>query len=1807
MSEPADRPRRGGGRSSTVRRGFEPYAPTAGSAAARRAAETAAKTAGGGGGGHDTTRGRALWEDDREAPRLPKGNKEWKRDRWDEDDDDRAPGAGAARGRGARGARPGSGGSGGSGGGGGESAPAVDADVPSEERYEDMSRRVEEEVVAKLARAQMMGMMLKAHREQEQAAERRRVGGSGGGGGRRDGGGASGGRQRSRAGSRGDPGAPRQVLQRPKDGDGGGGRQRSNQAAPAPAPAPAAAGAGAAAPIRGAVAVGRDVMVAGPSKARSGAGAKATASSRSSGRSTARQQAGLLKVSPEELAKSGEPPAHQPLPEDLGADPDGMGVEDAYALVGKLERQHKALLEDLRGELGLAPPTGGRSQASSSSGSAAAARDGCTGADLPGGALCGKVSRLRVALSRALGSLVRRDPAFSLRKRLPNRLWMAHYRELEVVQQQLRQLASGGGVAVGRRKQQQQALRGRLFVLIEEAERDIGDMVDEVERQVAVAEVAKTKATAPPTSNGSSGGLTATATATAAASGRNMDGTAASKTGSGGDEDNDGDADSADCAMAGSVVDSDEDGEGDVTIEERGRQLALQTFLTSLGDLSRYRGLHGSDSEGGGKAAGWARAHELYLRALRVEPSSGKVWNQLAVLASSRQDNLEAFYAYLRGLCATAPHGAGRESLLVLHEKCKARLSTLREATALDALGLEEHQARFRLYLLGACGTCLSRVDLGAFDGYLALSDRHMVSCVQLYLMRGAGDGGPAVDPGGEGGLEGTLGRAIILCVCTVSASVEAWRSRGMEGGGSWTEDGATSRAVRLCLSLAGSLAGLHRKTSRRGWERVTAAGVGVFLDWLTCRPQFGEGARGTGLEEFQHAMACIVEFANGIIRASAASASAGGDGGGRGRRGRSGINGDNTLSSAAPPSRGGGGKVEPEPDPDATLWEDEECRGLPAFTAVAERRATKAKRRAKAAAVRDADLTAIGTVATAAAVGGRGGRRRERRGDTAQPQPGRRGSARRRSRSWADDSSGSSGGGGGGGSAKPPGGVGGPAMDRWKIRVARIRQQVEFCVERGWIARGNRPGTYTLPKPPPRHATSGPAAVAREQDFGSFEQFGVPAVAAAVEGFPGGCRDATDAASPATAEASATRKGRGATGASGTLWVGEEAGGGGGGGGGGNGGRGNAARPPARQPRVPLIPPGQQREYLLTAAAAAAEAEVAAAAAAEQAAGRTPSASLSPPFRASVGGGRGGGQTAQTPAPFSPSTSTPKPTPSEQQQRLAGGAAAAAAAEVDAKTTTVARALCSLSLDETRPPQETARHPAASLLSPPGIEPGPLPPAGGAQQRYHPFVHASDSGAIHGGADHGPSGEGEGEVVAAVGTVDLRGNPLPESVLGVVLAGLDPEDGEGPHLCKYCCATLTPTAPECDACRAPAAAAAVGAADGKAAAAGVGVPTAVTVPACRWRTYYVAEDGRPYYSDGMSSVWVKPKELEQYEAAVAASAAGSAIQDGQVAATEPRAVGDASFPPAAPLATTAAVPAATEGGGEEGVTTGAAAGLETVEGGPTAGAALPAGVLAVGNLAEVMARSKPAPTAAAATAGSQRGGGGGGRAGRDAHNPATIARAGLGDGGGTAYGAAASGVGATMFGWPRGAPRSALPLVVIDVPNVAMRHGLNKKFSCKGVQMAIEYFRTAGHRVLGFLPDYYLDLKRTNGLERAKKLGVAEVKASRLPDDVQLLQRLVEDGLIVATPPQDYDDSYCIKYAMARDGYVVTNDLYRDHIKGIDGRKKADAARRWIKTRCISYTFVVDEFFPNPDFSFLPQDGGGSGGGGGGGGGRAP
>lgn len=43
------------------------------------------------------------------------------------------------------------------------------------------------------------------------------------------------------------------------------------------------------------------------------------------------------------------------------------------------------------------------------------------------------------------------------------------------------------------------------------------------------------------------------------------------------------------------------------------------------------------------------------------------------------------------------------------------------------------------------------------------------------------------------------------------------------------------------------------------------------------------------------------------------------------------------------------------------------------------------------------------------------------------------------------------------------------------------------------------------------------------------------------------------------------------------------------------------------------------------------------------------------------------------------------------------------------------------------------------------------------------------------------------------------------------------------------------------------------------------------------------------------------------------------------------------------------------------------------------------------------------------------------------------------------------------------------------------------------------------------------------------KELGLKDTKASKLPDDVPLLYKLMEKDFLVKTPAQDYDDSYSI------------------------------------------------------------------------------
>ena len=157
-------------------------------------------------------------------------------------------------------------------------------------------------------------------------------------------------------------------------------------------------------------------------------------------------------------------------------------------------------------------------------------------------------------------------------------------------------------------------------------------------------------------------------------------------------------------------------------------------------------------------------------------------------------------------------------------------------------------------------------------------------------------------------------------------------------------------------------------------------------------------------------------------------------------------------------------------------------------------------------------------------------------------------------------------------------------------------------------------------------------------------------------------------------------------------------------------------------------------------------------------------------------------------------------------------------------------------------------------------------------------------------------------------------------------------------------------------------------------------------------------------------------------------------------------------------------------------------------------------------------------------------------------------------------------------------------PLIVLDASNIAMRHGEQKNiYSTKGIKIAIDFFTKNGHQVISFLPDYLFKEKDPFSKHSKKRV---------MPDDLAYLYGLVNKGLVVKSPPQDYDDSYCIQYAKKHDAFVVSNDLFRDYIDSIKDKTERETEKKWRDVKCISFTFVGDEFMPNPDAAFFKQFG---------------
>ncbi|EHB10438.1 Putative ribonuclease ZC3H12D [Heterocephalus glaber] len=149
--------------------------------------------------------------------------------------------------------------------------------------------------------------------------------------------------------------------------------------------------------------------------------------------------------------------------------------------------------------------------------------------------------------------------------------------------------------------------------------------------------------------------------------------------------------------------------------------------------------------------------------------------------------------------------------------------------------------------------------------------------------------------------------------------------------------------------------------------------------------------------------------------------------------------------------------------------------------------------------------------------------------------------------------------------------------------------------------------------------------------------------------------------------------------------------------------------------------------------------------------------------------------------------------------------------------------------------------------------------------------------------------------------------------------------------------------------------------------------------------------------------------------------------------------------------------------------------------------------------------------------------------------------------------------------------PASSLRPIVIDGSNVAMSHGSKEVFSCRGIQLAVDWFRDRGHTYIKvFVPSWRKEPSRSDTPVREQ----------------HVLEELERQAVLVYTPSRKvngkrvvcYDDRYIVKVAYEKDGVIVSNDNYRD-------LQSENPEWKWfIEQRLLMFSFVNDRFMPPDD-----------------------
>jgi hypothetical protein len=145
--------------------------------------------------------------------------------------------------------------------------------------------------------------------------------------------------------------------------------------------------------------------------------------------------------------------------------------------------------------------------------------------------------------------------------------------------------------------------------------------------------------------------------------------------------------------------------------------------------------------------------------------------------------------------------------------------------------------------------------------------------------------------------------------------------------------------------------------------------------------------------------------------------------------------------------------------------------------------------------------------------------------------------------------------------------------------------------------------------------------------------------------------------------------------------------------------------------------------------------------------------------------------------------------------------------------------------------------------------------------------------------------------------------------------------------------------------------------------------------------------------------------------------------------------------------------------------------------------------------------------------------------------------------------------------------------LVVLDGANIGYAFG-NGVFIGRGLEIAIKYFTELGIQVRAFLPAHIVKSKPRDGTR-----GNGNMET----EDSEIIQQLVSEALLTVVPAGDNDDEYIIEYAREHNGFVVSNDFFADHVRSMEIRSIKQSIYHWIADNRCGFTFVGDEFMPNP------------------------